>query len=467
MRMKSKREESDFLGSVLIDNKVYWGSQTQRALENYPFQNPKQHSEYIYATTLIKKAAAIVNQNLGLLDQKRSRLIIAASEEILHGKLSGNFILSPYQAGAGTSHNMNINEVIANRANELAGFPLGSYRFIHPNDHVNMSQSTNDIIPASIRIASLHLLPELFSKVQNLAKNFYKKGDEFANIIKSGRTHLCDALPVTLGQEFHAYAVAIEKDRKRIFQASKNLYFIGIGGTAVGTGINTHPNYHEMMVGTLSKITGLKLKSSKNLSDPMQNTADFLDVSSSLKILAQNLVRIGNDLRLLSSGPGTSMHEISLPAVQPGSSIMPGKTNPSIVEMLTMVCYQVMGFDQAILFAGMSGQLELNVMFPLIAYDLLEQIKLLTPAINIFIDKCLNGITANEENCRFWMERGSGLGAILNPVLGYHKSALLVQEARQKQISVRTLAVKKGLLTRKQAEKLFSLKNLTRPNIGI
>ena len=360
---------------------------------------------------------------------------------------------------------MNVNEVIANRANQILGAPLGSYRFIHPNDHINMSQSTNDVIPTSIRIAALNLLPQFMHELDGLKLSFSKKEKEFAEIIKSGRTHLQDALPITLGQEFSAYAEALTNDRKRLEDEQDLLRRIGIGGTAVGTGINTHPRYQQMMVKELSRLTKLPLVSAENLFESMQNTADFLGLSSNLKILAQTLIRIGNDLKLLSSGPRTGLAEITLPAVQPGSSIMPGKVNPSIIEMLTMVCFQVIGYDQAILLASSAGQLELNVMLPLIAYDLLEQIKLLTSASKIFAEKCVAGIKADEEMCRYWFERGSGIAAILNPIIGYDKTAELVKESLKRGKSIKDLAIEKGYLTKEKAEEIFNIKKITGPNL--
>lgn len=460
------RIEHDSLGDIKVPEGAYYGAQTQRALDNFPISGLLPHIGYVCATVYIKKAAAQVNSHLGSLDKKKSQAIVSACDEILSGKLADQFVVDPYQAGAGTSHHMNVNEVIANRANQILGAPLGSYKYIHPNDHVNMSQSTNDVIPAAIRISSLILLPKLIKSLKNTGDHFSQKADEFSSILKTGRTHLQDALPITLGQEFSAYSKAINNDRKRIEHAGRNLLMIGVGGTGVGTGINTHPEYHQLMIQELSKLTKLNLKSSGNLFESMQNTADLLDLSSSLRILAGNLTRIGNDLRLLSSGPNTGFSEITLPPVQPGSSIMPGKVNPSIIEMLTMVCYQIMGLDQAILLASSAGQLELNVMLPLIAFNLLEQIKLLTNAINIFNNKCLVGIKANKKMCQFWFEKSSGIAAVLNPYLRYEKTAVLVQLALKTNKSIKELAVNKGYLTKNQADKIFSLKSLTKPNLS-
>jgi len=464
-KMKNIRIERDTLGAVEVPKDAYYGAHTARAIKNFPISGLKPHRVYIESIVVIKKAAALVNSKLKLLDSKISNAIVKACNEILAGKFDDWFVVDPYQAGAGTSLNMNVNEVIANRANELLGAPLGSYKFVHPNDHINMSQSTNDVIPAAIRIAALVSLPKLLNTIKRVEKTFQKKSKEFNQILKAGRTHLQDAMPITLGQELSAYGVALTKDRKLIDKATINLYEIGIGGTAVGTGVNTHPKYHSMMVRELSKLTKLLLKSSPNVFESMQNTADFLDFSSSLRTLAQTLIRIGNDLRLLSSGPRTGLSEIILPEVQPGSSIMPGKINPSIIEMLTMVCFQVIGFDLTILLSSQAGQLELNVMLPLIAYNLLEQLNLLTNALESFNKNCLKGLQVNKEICRFWFERSTGVAALLNPYIGYEKAANLVKLSLQTNRSIKELAIEKGYLTQKKVDILFSVKNLTKPNI--
>ncbi len=439
--------------------KTYYGPETRKALDNFPISGLKPHPVYVSSIVYIKKAAAKVNNHLEILDGKKAQAIIKTCDEILAGKFADQFVVDPYQAGAGTSHNMNINEVIANRASEISRLS------IHPNDHVNMSQSTNDVIPCTIRITCLMLLPELNLQLRKLKDSFSKKSKRFSQIIKSGRTHLQDALPITLGQEFAAYAKALMSDEKRINQAAVNLLKIGIGGTAVGTGINTHPDYHQLMLKELKNLTKLNLETSGNLIESMQNTADFLHLSSMLRILAQTLIRIGNDLRLLASGPKTGLAEINLPEVQKGSSIMPGKVNPSIVEMLTMVCFQVIGFDQAILQASMAGQLELNVMLPLIAFNLIEQIRLLTSAIAVFDEKCVKGITANAKMCQYWFTQSSGIAAILNPHLGYDKTEEVVKISLKTNRSIREIAVQKGYLTSKQANKIFFPASLTNPNL--
>ncbi len=454
--MKKFRIEKDALGKIKVPKDTYYGIETQRAINNFSISGQIPYQEYTFALVLIKKAAAKVNYELKLLDKKLSQAITAACNEILSGKFLDQFVVDPYQAGAGTSHHMNINEVIANRANEILGAKLGSYRFIDPHDHVNMSQSTNDVIPTAIRLSALKLIPLLISNLKDLINAFSDKEQKFSKIIKTGRTHLQDALPVTLGQEFSGYKTAIINDLNRIDQAKVSLLRIGIGGTAVGTGINTHPRYKAMMIKELSSLTAFHLKSPDNLFESMQNTADFLHFSASLRTLAQTFIRIGNDLRLLSSGPSGGIAEIKLPPVQEGSSIMPGKINPSIVEMLTMVCFQVIGLDQAILLSSMSGQLELNIFLPLIAHNVLTQIKLLTNAIEVFTKKCVIGIEANDNMCKNWFEKSTGVAAVLNPKLGYRKTAELVNKSLAKGIPIRNLVRNK---------KIFSPSSLTTPNI--
>lgn len=461
--MEEVRIEHDTLGDVQVPKKAYYGAQTVRAIHNFPISGLKPNPSYVSATVTIKKAAAIVNHRLGSLDADKKQAIVKACNEILAGEFSDQFVVDPYQAGAGTSHNMNCNEVIANRANEILGAPLGSYRYIHPNDHVNMSQSTNDIIPTAIRLTVLTTTPILLKNLSALRQSFAKKAEAFMDIIKSGRTHMQDALPVTLGQEFSAYALALLNDQQRIEKAANNLLRLGIGGTGVGTGINAHKDYHLSMIAELAKLTGLPLQSNKNLFEAMQNMADQLEYSSSLRILAQTMVRIDNDLRLLSSGPRAGFAEIKLPEVQPGSSIMPGKINPSIIEMMTMVSYQVIAYDQAVLLGSQAGQLELNVMMPLIAHNLFEQIKLLTNAIDIFRTKCVEGIQADKEMCTFWFERSSGIAAILNRYLGYEKAAQVVKMALKQNITIKQVVLEQNYLPKETVEEIFRVENLTRP----
>lgn len=457
------RTETDTLGTVAVPSDAYYGAQTQRAVENFPISGHQNHRSFLQAIITIKKAAAQVHKKLGLLKPDHAAAIIGACDEIddiigAHHDtpLHKYFPVDIYQAGAGTSLHMNVNEVIAHRANQIVSKSNNSPSpplkirgglggvMIHPNDHVNMAQSTNDVIPTALRIATLSQLPALTHAVTHLTKTLDKKAKRFSKVQKSGRTHLSDALPIALGDEFAAYSQALKNNSTGIQQSARILLTLGIGGTAVGSGANTHRKYRQMMIKHLKILTGLPVRSSPNLFASMQSTADFLTVSAALRTLASELIRIGNDLRLLSSGPNTGFAEITLPAVQPGSSIMPGKVNPSIIEMLTMVCFQVIGYDHAILLASQAGQLELNVMLPLIAYNLLEQIQILTNAITVFTEKCVTGIEANKEMCQFWLERTNATVTLLAPTIGYEKAAALFKEAQKRGTSVKTLAKEKG-----------------------
>lgn len=436
-----------------MEKSIYFGPETKRAIKNFPISGQKPDPTFVKSIVLIKKAAASVNSQLGLLNKKRAQKIIAACDQILSGMYIDQFVVDVFHSGAGTSLHMNVNEVIANLSDT------------HVYDDVNFSQSTNDVMPTALRITILHLMPDFLKSLAGVIKTFNKKGQDFQTIIKPGRTHLRDALPVSMGKEFKAYGDALVKDIERIKRETASLNQLGIGGTAVGTGINSHPNYSNLIIQKLNEYTGIRLKKVKNLQESMQNTADFLALSSSLRILSQNFIRIGNDLRLMSSGPGTGMNEINLPEVQNGSSIMPGKVNPSILEMLTMVCFQVIGFDQAILLASMSGQLELNVFLPLIAHNLISQIKILTNSLNVFDEKCLKGINVNNEMTEFWLYRSTGSAAILNTHLGYEKGAKLMKEAIEKRMNIADFAVKKGFLSKRVAKKIFNLRKMIKPNL--
>jgi len=459
------RLENDSLGDKEVPINSYWGIQTQRAIENFPVSGLKQDSIYILSSAQVKIAAAQVNTKLGQLDQKKADAIISASQEIINGELRDQFVVDVFQAGAGTSHNMNTNEVIANRAIEILGGVKGDYSIIHPNDHVNMAQSTNDVIPTVIRLSSLQKIKKLILTMKELEKSLYSKSLEFDDVVKSGRTHLQDAVPIRLGQEFGGYAKAIRYDIKRIEEATEYLKHLGIGGTAAGTGINAHPSYHKLMVDHLIQLTGIDLKSSGNLVESMQNTADFLHISAALRTLAVNLCRISNDLRLLASGPMTGLNEVILPAVQPGSSIMPGKVNPSMAEMLNMVCFHVIGNDTSICNACQAGQLELNVMMPIIAYNLLQSIDILNNGITTFNDRCIKGIKANKEYCSRWLEGSMGIATALNPYIGYSQAAKIVQEALGSKKTVRQVVMEKGILTKSQLDDVLSPQSMTESRI--
>ncbi len=455
------RREHDTLGDMEIPKDVYYGVQTARALENFPISGIMAHPQFIRATGMIKLAAAEANMATGNLDKRIGKAIAQAAEEVIDGKWNDHFVVDVFQAGAGTSHNMNTNEVIANRAIEILGGVKGNYTLVHPNDHVNRSQSTNDVFPTAIRITALFLLSELFHTADGLILSLTRKGEEFDGIVKSGRTHLQDAVPIRLGQEFSAYALAVSKAKDRIQKASEGLKIIGIGGTAVGTGINTHPLYRDKTIESLKKITGLDLKGSTNLIESTQSMADLVEVSGGLKSLAIELIRIANDIRLLSSGPRTGLGEIILPAVQPGSSIMPGKVNPVMAEVTDMVCFHVIGNDLTITMAAQAGQMELNVMMPVINFNLLQSIDILKNVIKVFADKCVTGIKANTERCKELTEQSIGLATILNPHIGYEAAASVAKEAIAAGKTIREVVIKKGLLSKEEIDRVFDPFSMT------
>ena len=459
------RQEKDSLGVKEVPADAYYGAQTARAIENFPISGLWSHPIFIDATVLIKKAAAKVNYELGLLDQEKAKAITQASDEVLTGKHRSQFVVDAYQAGAGTSHNMNVNEVLANRANEILGGECGSYDRVHPNDHVNMSQSTNDVIPTAVRVAGVLLWKKLDASLESLQKALERKTKEFDKIIKSARTHLQDATPIRLGQEFSGYAASIRKNRKRIQAAVEDLLVIGIGGTAVGTGVNSHPQYRQKMTQVLSEFTGYKFVATDNLFEAMQSASVVLAVSATLRVLATDLIRIANDLRLLSSGPSTGLREIRLPAVQPGSSIMPAKVNPVMAEMLDMVCFQIIGLDSAIGLAAQAGQLELNVMFPLIAWDLCHMMEILTNSARVFTERCVLGIQADETRCKQFAERNVTIVTALNPYIGYAKAAEIGKEALAGGKTIRELVLEKKFLPKDKLEQVLDLYSMTEPNI--
>lgn len=459
--MIKTRREKDTLGEKDVPLDAYYGIQTGRAIENFQISSIYPHPQFIKATAMIKKAAAEANMATGNLDHKIGEAIINAAHEVIDGKWHDQFVVDVFQAGAGTSHNMNANEVIANRAIELLGGKKGNYRLVHPNDHVNMSQSTNDVFPTAMRIASLFLLQELFSVLGRLSEDLFRKSEEFDMVIKSSRTHLQDAVPIRLGQEFASYSLTIEKGAVRIKKAMEALKELGIGATAAGTGINTHPLYREKVIKFLQDITDVELKLSGNMVESTQSMADFVEVSGALKTLAVELIRIANDLRLMSSGPRTGFSEVSLPAVQPGSSIMPGKINPVMAEVLNMVAFQVVGNDLTISIAAQAGQLELNVMMPVINFNLLQSIEILKNVLKSFTERCIKGITANLERCKELAERSIGLATVLNPYIGYEAAAKVANEAMLSGDTIRDVVLKRGILTREEVEKIFDPLKMT------
>jgi fumarate hydratase class II len=437
------RIEHDSLGDVHVPAEALYGAQTQRATQNFQISGLKPRQAFIWSMATIKRAAAEVHRDLDLIDKERANAIVQAAQEVIDGKWNDQFVVDPVQAGAGTSHNMNTNEVIANRATQIVGGQLGEYR-VHPNDHVNMAQSTNDTIPTAIRLGALWRLDELLDTLNKLVEALNAKAAEFDDIVKSGRTHLQDAVPVRLGQEFGAYAKAIERDAERTKYAAEGLRRLGIGGTAVGSGLNAHPEYHTRMVKKLSELTGLKLYESDNLFESMQSMADAAAFSASLRTLALTLIRIANDFRLLASGPSTGLDEIRLPAVQPGSSIMPGKVNPVMAEMLDMAMFYVVGLDTTVAMAAQAGQLELNVMMPIIAHSLFEQMQVIIGAVHAFTEDAVRGLTANREKAEGWLAKNAIVVTALNPVIGYSQGAALVKEALKRDMAIRDLAIEKA-----------------------
>ncbi len=456
------RIERDSLGDVHVPADALYGAQTQRATQNFQISGLKPRQAFIWSMATIKRGAAEVNRDLGLLDAKRAQAIIQAAQEIIDGKWNDQFVVDPIQAGAGTSHNMNTNEVIANRATQILGGELGEYR-VHPNDHVNMAQSTNDTIPTAIRLGALWRLDELLDTLKNLVEALNTKAAEFDDIVKSGRTHLQDAVPVRLGQEFGAYAKAVGRDAERIQVAAEGLRRLGIGGTAVGSGLNAHPEYHARMVKKLSELTGLTLYESDNLFESMQSMADAAHFSASLRTLALTLIRIANDFRLLASGPATGLDEIRLPAVQPGSSIMPGKVNPVMAEMLDMAMFYVIGLDTTVATAAQAGQLELNVMMPIIAHSLFEAMQIIIGAVRAFTEDAVRGVTANREKAEGWLAKNAIVVTALNPIIGYAQGTALVKEALKRNMAIREVAVEKartGQLKHRDNDQLVSVEEI-------
>jgi aspartate ammonia-lyase len=457
------RTEKDSLGTKEIPAGVYYGIQTARAVENYPISAMRAHSTFIQALGMIKQAAAEANQELGLVDEKRARAIAQAAKEVQQGKWDPEFVVDVFQAGAGVSLHMNSNEVIANRAVEILGGGLGDYSVVHPNDHVNYGQSTNDVIPTAMRVASLLELEKLYPVLDGLAAALDAKGKEFWHILKSGRTHMQDAVPMRLGQEFAAYAGAVRRAKDAIRQSSEMLRELGLGGSAVGTGINTHPDYREKAIANLARISGQKLKPVDDMRYAMNSNLCMAAVSSALRNLALEVIRISNDLRLLSSGPNTGFGEINLPALQPGSSIMPGKINPVMPELAAMVSFQVVGNDVAVAMAVQAGQLELNVMMPTMAYSVLQSITILTNMLRQFSERCVKGITANAKKNAFYAQSTVSLATALNPYIGYAKAAEIAKESVATGRSIIEIAREKKLLSEQEIAEILDPQRMTEP----
>jgi len=460
---KSTRTEKDSLGTREIAGDRYYGIQTTRALENYPISGMRAHPTLIRAFGMVKEAAAEANRELGLLDTKIADAIIQAAKEVQQGKWNSEFVVDVFQAGAGVSFHMNTNEVIANRGVEILGGELGDYSKVHPNDHVNYGQSTNDVFPTGMRLATLLELENLYPVLDSLVSALEKKGKEFHDILKSGRTHMQDAVPMRLGQEFAAYAGAVRRAEDAIRASAELLRELGLGGSAVGTGINTHPDYREKAIKNLARISGQKLLPADDMRYAMQSNLPMAAVSSALRNLALEVIRISNDLRLLSSGPNTGFAEINLPALQPGSSIMPGKINPVIPELAAMVSFQVIGNDVAVAMAVQAGQLELNVMMPTMAYSVLQSITILTNMLRQFTDKCVARITANANRCNFYVQATVSLATALNPYIGYAKAAEVAKESVATGNSIIQIVRERKLLTEEQIKEILDPARMIEP----
>jgi aspartate ammonia-lyase len=459
--MTDTRIERDPLGEKTVPAGALYGIQTLRAAENFPISGLRALPAIVDAVVWIKRSAALTHKETGRLEPRLADAIVKAADEVLGGQHRDQFIVDVYQAGAGTSHNMNCNEVLANRANEILGGKRGEYSPVHPNDHVNMAQSTNDVIPTAMRLATLASLPSFLTALERLAESLLAKGREFDAIVKSGRTHLQDATPIRLGQEFAAYGHTIERHRDKLVQAAEWLRELNIGGTAVGTGINAEPEYPALMVKHLQEITGLSLREGEDRIQLMQSMGDVATFSGAFRAYVLDLNKIANDIRLLASGPRTGLAEIVLPAVQPGSSIMPGKVNPSIAEMVNQVCYQALGLDTTVALASEAGQLELNVMMPVITHNMVFGLTIVGNATRVFAERCVDGIQADEAQCAYWLERSPALVTALAPKIGYAEAAKLAKEALATGLTVKQLLQQKRLLPPEELDEVLDLRAMT------
>jgi aspartate ammonia-lyase len=463
--MSETRTERDPLGEKAVPSTALYGIQTLRAVENFPISGLRPLPPFIDAVIWIKRSAAVVHRQTGRLDPRLADAIVQAADQVLGGQHRDQFVVDVYQAGAGTSHNMNCNEVLANRANEILGSTRGAYQPVHPNDHVNMAQSTNDVIPTAMRLATLATLPSTLDALDRLAASLLRKGQEFDGIVKSGRTHLQDATPIRLGQEFTAYGHTVARHRSKLAQAAEWVRELNIGGTAVGTGINAEPEYAELMVAELQRISGLELRVGRDLVQLMQSMGDLATLSGALRAYVLDLNKIANDIRLLASGPRTGLAEILLPPVQPGSSIMPGKVNPSIAEMVNQVCYQALGLDTTVALAAEAGQLELNVMMPVMAHNLVFALTIVGNATRVLAERCVEGIEADEAQCAHWLERSPALVTALAPKIGYAEAAKLAKEAVATGLTVKELVMRRRILEGAELEEVLDLRAMTEPGV--
>ncbi|EEK91073.1 MULTISPECIES: aspartate ammonia-lyase [Bacillus cereus group] len=463
---KDIRIEKDFLGEKEVPSAAYYGVQTLRAVENFPITGYRIHPSLITAMAIVKKAAALANIDTGYLAKDIGHEIAEAAQEIVDGKFHDQFIVDPIQGGAGTSINMNTNEVIANRALERMGYEKGAYGKISPNTHVNMAQSTNDAFPTGIHIATLMMLEKLLITMEELHSAFRKKAKEFDHVIKMGRTHLQDAVPIRLGQEFEAYSRVLARDIKRIKQSRQHLYEVNMGATAVGTGLNANPMYIEQVVKHLRTFSGFPLVGAEHLVDATQNTDAYTEVSAALKVCMMNMSKIANDLRIMASGPRVGLAEIQLPARQPGSSIMPGKVNPVMAEVINQVAFQVIGNDHTICLASEAGQLELNVMEPVLVFNLIQSISIMNNGFRVFREYCIEGITANEELLKQYVEKSVGIITAVNPHIGYEVASRIAREAIETGKSVRELCLEHGVLTEEELDIILDPFEMTHPEIA-
>lgn len=461
------RIENDLLGDLNVPINAYYGVQTQRAIENFHISGVKlnQFPEFIKGLAYVKWAAAETNFTLGLLDEKLKKAIVAAAKEVINGKFNKEFPIDMIQGGAGTSTNMNINEVLANRALEIMGYQKGEYQYCSPNDHVNLSQSTNDAYPTSIKLAAINSNIQLIEHLKVLIESFRRKGEEFKHVLKMGRTQLQDAVPMTLGQEFEAFAVNLEEEIERLNQNSALFFEINMGATAIGTGINAAPGYAKLCAENLAKITGLPFVSAPNLIEATPDTGSYVIYSSALKRMAIKISKICNDLRLLSSGPRCGLNEINLPPMQPGSSIMPGKVNPVIPEVMNQVCFRVIGNDLTVTMAAEAGQLQLNVMEPVLTYAIMESMALLSNGMDTLATKCIDGITANEAHCRDMVLHSIGIVTALNPYIGYKNSTKIAKEALENGKSVYNLVLEHNLLSKEKLDEILNPENMLAPKM--
>ena len=459
------RTENDLLGDLQVPASAYYGIQTQRAIDNFKISGVKlyQFPEFIKGLAYVKWAAAETNFQLGLLDEKLKNAIVEAAKEVISGKFNREFPVDMIQGGAGTSTNMNINEVLANRALEIMGYQKGEYQYCSPNDHVNLSQSTNDAYPTSIRIAAVNSNIQLIGHLKELIASFRKKGEEFKHVLKMGRTQLQDAVPMTLGQEFEAFAVTLDEEVERLTQNCNLMLETNMGATAIGTGINAAPGYAKLCAENLAKVTGLAIVSAPNLIEATPDTGAYVIYSSALKRMAIKISKICNDLRLLSSGPRCGLNEINLPPMQPGSSIMPGKVNPVIPEVMNQVCYRVIGNDLTVTMAAEAGQLQLNVMEPVLTYAIMESMQLLSNAMDTLREKCIDGITANEAHCREMVLHSIGIVTALNPYIGYKNSTKIAKEALETGKSVYNLVLEHNILSQEQLDDILNPENMLAP----